>query len=166
MALWLSRICQIAAMALVVVCAVTDVRSRRIANRTVGAAFVVALLGGAAAGWPPFGTDLVGATVVLALGLIGWMTGVLGGGDAKLAAVAGALVGGRGLLGFFLVFSLISGLWAAVVAVRAAVRRDPDRHWQRVFGVPILLPARVTLPLAVPMAAGTLVMLLTTHWIF
>lgn len=163
MASWIGVACQLGALIVLGACALSDIRERRIANQAVAWGLALALAAAATGGLAVLGGHLLAASVALAVGLAAWAFGTVGGGDAKLAAAAAALVGWHALLAALLLFALVSGAWALFVAVRAALRRDPNRTWQRMLGIHLLLPSQVTLPLAVPMAASALVVLTLSH---
>lgn len=96
---------------------VSDVRSRRIPNRLV---FSLASAGAVYAAWSmspasALGQSLGGIAVGLAVWLPFWMAGVLGAGDVKLAAAAGAWLGMDGVIEASLLGAVVGGglaLWA------------------------------------------------------
>ncbi len=101
-----------------------DLRERRIANRAVLAVLALLpvellLLGGPQPWW----SGPAAGALVLAVGLLAWRSGIVGGGDVKLAAALAALVGLSDLPEFLLVTALAGGLLAA--AMLLAVRLAP-----------------------------------------
>lgn len=96
---------------------VSDVRSRRIPNRLV---VVLAFAGALYAAWTMtprtgLGHSLGGIAVGLAIWVPFWMVGVLGAGDVKLAAAAGAWLGVGGVVEASLMAAVAGGglaLWA------------------------------------------------------
>jgi prepilin peptidase CpaA len=111
---------RLAALAIVMVIAVVyDVKENRIPNRLTVIGFLVALILGAfsAGGFP--GSALIGAVAALAISIPFFALGALGGGDAKLFAVAGAFLGPGGLFSVF----LYGGLAGGVLALASAARR-------------------------------------------
>jgi prepilin peptidase CpaA len=152
--------------------AVADVRTRRIANSlTVTSAVVgLAVAGAVSTGWLPalrgvvFGDALACMLVTLALGIVFFTRGLLGGGDAKLLAAIAAWVGFPAMayiaaytVGAALVMVVVTcavrgktrALACSVVAVLVgcvlpALRRHLDRDL-----------AGLTLPLGVAIWLGT-----------
>ena len=163
MSAWITDLGQALVLATLVVCAYTDVRWRRIPNAFLLVGLLAAALAEGARGPTVLAMHALAGLMVLTLGLAAWLFGTVGAGDAKLFGVAGVLLGMDRLVGAFVVFALLSGLWAFALAVRAAIARDPERIPHIVFGVPLYLPQKVTLPLAVPMAAGVVLMVALTH---
>ena len=95
----------------------SDIRRRVIPNRIVYPALALALAGAAA--WPDrgFGEALVGGlgAFAVALAIRALSGGGLGGGDAKMAALVGAVVGYPGVLAAGLWTALAGGVAAAVL---------------------------------------------------
>src|SRR5262245_2179308 len=148
---------------------VTDLRSRRSPNRLVVTGLVLGLaLNVRAAGFAGIGSSLGGAVLGLALFLPIFLLGGMGGGDVKLMAALGSLVGPMGVLGIALAAALtggVLGLFAAWWSGRlvstlngivellwlwwcAGVRPSPDLKLGN--------PATLKIPYALPIAAGTL----------
>lgn len=102
---------------------VTDLRERRISNRTVAALGVLWIPVALAAGMPA--GDMAGAAgaaaLVFAAGLACFAAGWVGGGDVKLAAAAVLWLGPGQAVPFLLLASLIGGV-IALGAVAAAWR--------------------------------------------
>lgn len=109
----------------------TDLGRRRIANRTVAVVLALLPVQLALSGLPdPWWSGPLAGGLVLAVGLVAWRSGVLGGGDVKLASALASLVGLGGLLEFVLVTTLAGGVvalatllaarWAPIVALLAA----------------------------------------------
>lgn len=110
--------------ALCVAASVTDLRGRRIPNAlNLGAALVLfayhAALGQGAL------YALSGLGLGLALMLVPYAVGVMGAGDVKMLAAAGAGLGPGGVLWAFLFTSLAGGVYALIVLAlhRGALRR-------------------------------------------
>lgn len=124
----------------------TDLRWRRISNRSVGAAGAAGLLLGALrGGGPGFAWHLAGA----AAGLIWWVPVAacgLGPGDAKLAMALGAVGGPGWALSGPAAGFVLCGLCIAPWAVWRAIRRQPWRG--------------IALPMAPWLAAGTMLAVL------
>jgi prepilin peptidase CpaA len=107
------------------VSAVVDLRSRRVPNPlTLG----VAALGLTLAALGLSGHSPMGAVAGLALGLLlmlpGHVIGATGGGDVKLLAALGTLLGPRGVVVAFVYAALAGGLLALIVAMRRRVLRQ------------------------------------------
>jgi prepilin peptidase CpaA len=97
--------------------AMTDLKSRRVPNAlSFGLAVVVFVLAGLS-GFATLGVALAVYLVVMALGLVAFSFGWLGGGDVKLAAAAAAAFGYPGCIAFLIYMSLGGGLLALVIAV-------------------------------------------------
>lgn len=102
----------------------TDLVERRIANRAVLAVLALLPLELLLLGGPqPWWSGPAAGALVLAVGLLAWRSGIVGGGDVKLAAALAALVGLSGLPEFLLVTALAGGLLAA--AMLLGVRLAP-----------------------------------------
>jgi prepilin peptidase CpaA len=101
-----------------------DVRTRRIPNGLVYAISILGLLRLMLAGdWAAAGYTLAAGFLVLAVGVLMFWRGFLGGGDAKLLAAAVLLVGYRDLFDFLFLMSIFGGFVA--LAVLAADRLGP-----------------------------------------
>lgn len=105
---------RIAAIAVMLVAAAEDLRTRRIRNAFVGPALVFAVSAD-----PALSTVAAGAICVAPfLAMAFWKPGSMGMGDVKFAAPAGALVGLQ-LLGTLLVaIALLGGVLALIALVR------------------------------------------------
>lgn len=127
----------------VVVSAVTDVRSGRVPNVVTYTGIAVGLIGHTLLGGlhgEGLGIGLYGSAAGFAAGfmpmLAVWMAGGIGGGDAKLMGAVGALTGWR-----FALSALFYGLAAALVlAVIVMLRkRIVGRTLRRVFRFVVLM---------------------------
>lgn len=104
------------AIALLAVAAYGDVRRRRIPNTLTLALALLGVLRLIVAGSPLSALyTLAAAAIVLALGVILFARGVLGGGDAKLLTAAVLLVGYRAVPNLMFIMGLAGGLLALVV---------------------------------------------------
>jgi prepilin peptidase CpaA len=102
----------------VLIAAVTDLRSRRIPNWLTAPALPIGLAAQTVYGdgfWPGLLGALAGFTALFVLFAIG----AGGAGDVKLFAVVGAFVGIGNLLAVFVLVALIGGVAAVAVALRA-----------------------------------------------
>jgi prepilin peptidase CpaA len=99
--------------ALLVLGALSDVRTSRIPNRLTLAGLVLAPLAALFAGGPAaLGFALAAAGVALVIGFTGFAVGAIGGGDAKFLMVGAALVGLPQLLPYLLAAGTLGGLLA------------------------------------------------------
>jgi len=134
------------AIGIFAVVAYGDVRTRRIPNGLVYAIGVLGLARMILAGDPiTAGYTLAAGGVALAVGVLLFWRGMLGGGDAKLLAASVLLVGHHELFDFLLVMSLC-GLFLAL-AVLAADRLGPWlQHLPATigfYGAPVRFAVRV-----------------------
>jgi prepilin peptidase CpaA len=108
----------------------SDVRTRRIPNwLTLPALLGALVIAAAGAGLPGLGRALAGSAVALAVLFVPFCLGWLGAGDAKAAAVLGALFGAPVVLAMLWWMVLVGGLLA--LALLAAKGGLPDllRRW-------------------------------------
>lgn len=136
---------------------VADVAARRIPNAVVA----LLALGGLWARWGAGGLagaggGLLAGGLVLAVLLLAWRLGVVGGGDVKLAAAAAVWVGPAGLLRFAL-FTGAAGLPVAL-ATWVARRLGSGRALGagEGGGAAVASPPRQAVPVAVAIALGAL----------
>ena len=96
---------------------VEDLRSRTISNWLCLAGLVAGLAAHTAlAGWSGLGDSLLGAVIGFAVFLIFYLLGGMGGGDIKLMAAFGAILG-KGQIGQAAVLAAIVGALMALVFV-------------------------------------------------
>jgi prepilin peptidase CpaA len=151
----------------------SDLRARRIPNSIVLAGFVAgltvnALIGGVTG----VGSSLAGGAIGLALFLPFFVLGGMGGGDVKLMAALGSLVGPRDVVRLALAAAVVGGCFALVVAARNRRLRDVFRSTARLFAFwarsglapspeqTLENPAALRIPYAVPILLGTLLVAL------
>ena len=103
---------------IVAVAAATDLRSRRIPNWLTLPALPIGLAAQTVYG-DGFWQGLLGALGGFAVPFLLFAIGAGGAGDAKLLAVVGAFVGIRNLVPVFVLISVIGGVAAVFVALRA-----------------------------------------------
>ncbi len=103
---------------IVAVAAVTDMRSRRIPNWLTLPALPIGLVAQSVYG-DGFWQGVLGALGGFAVPFLLFAIGAGGAGDAKLFAVVGAFVGIRNLGAVFVLISVIGGVAAVLVALRA-----------------------------------------------
>jgi len=162
-----------AALLLAALACSTDLRSRRIPNALVLSGLIAGLvLNSHVAGLAGVGASLAGAGLGLAMFLPFLLLGGMGGGDVKLMAALGSLVGPAGVVRLALATAILGGvlalarvLWegrlretlqgiAGLLWLWAStgLRPSPDLHLGN--------PATIRVPYAVPIAAGTLLVTL------
>ena len=117
------------AMILGLSASVTDLRSRNIPNWIP----VAGLLAGIAwhvyrSGWWGLGTALLGAVSGFVVFLVFYLMGGMGGGDVKLMAGFGALLGSRALFYASLYTAIIGGIWAVVALAWRKYRRSSSQQ--------------------------------------
>jgi len=152
----------------------TDLRSRRISNRLVMTGLIFGLvLNLCTGGWAGLGWSLLGGLLGLAIFFPFFALGGMGAGDVKLLACLGAVLGPKDLFAVALVGALIGGVLALVVAsVNGRLRSTLQgigsllAFWATggLRPSPILnldSPGTLKIPYAVPVAAGTLLVLLS-----
>jgi len=113
-------------MAIILGCAavVDDLRRRIISNWINLAAILAGLLyHGYRQGWRGLGTAICGALLGLAVFLICYCLGGMGGGDLKLMAAFGTLLGPGGILIAALLTCIIGGGIAALCLLRNRAQR-------------------------------------------
>lgn len=109
-----TEVLRVAAMAIMLVAAAEDLRTRRLRNALVGPALVFAVSA------DPAVVTVVAALICVApfLALAFWKPGSMGMGDVKFAAPAGALVGLPLLSTLLVAIALIGGVLALVAYLR------------------------------------------------
>lgn len=158
------------AIAVVAIAVYTDCRWRIIKNiLTVPAIALGVLLHILGNGWPGLTFALLGLLAGFGLMLIPFTIGQMGGGDVKLMAALGSLLGAYAIINVFLYTTLAGGLLAMGFAL---YRKDGlatlSRTWHLAKGLFILRTApsmesnsgaAVTVPYGVAIAVGTLTFL-------
>ena len=155
-------------VALVGYAAWTDLRSRRIPNRLTLGILGCGLLLRAVEGLGSLSAGLLGAGLGLAIAVVLFGLGAVGGGDGKLLIGVGAFLGHERFLGALLLIGVLGGLLGLVEAVRRGVilpaalnAAGMVRRWVT-FGRSgeartVNSPGAVTVPYGVAIAAGTIV---------
>ena len=167
----LSALANLSLIALIVIAAASDVRSRRIPNWLVASGLVAALLAqcltqGFTAGALAW---LGGAAVGMGLCIGVYLLGGMGAGDVKLMGAIGAFMGPFGAFHIAFVSFLAGGVLALAMVL---LRRDAQRSFAGVSTLLMSLPfggkavpspdsggkrsGTIQLPYAVAFAAGTL----------
>jgi prepilin peptidase CpaA len=112
------------AVAVAIVAAVCDLRTRRVPNNlTFGAAVLAVAVHGYFGGWPGIGLSVLGWGVGLALFFPLFALGGMGAGDVKLLAAVGAFVGPWAALWVALFTSIAGGVMAIAVAAYSGYLR-------------------------------------------
>jgi prepilin peptidase CpaA len=147
-----ARLAAVAFAAVFLVLAASDLDARRIPNRIIGAAMLLAVV---ASPWLPAGgalMALLGAGSGLALLLVPYvvLNGGFGAGDVKLAAAIGAVLGFPLALHALALGVLLGGIGSIVLVAYGLARGRPARGQRLAYG-PFLV-------------AGALILLITqTH---
>jgi prepilin peptidase CpaA len=149
-------------------CVVSDLRTRRIPNTLTLSGMALGLfLGGATQGFPGLAASAGGMLLAMTLLVPPFALGGIGGGDVKMMAAVGSLVGTPALLASLLAGMILGGL----VAVGVLWRRGRLREKLQAVGAmtrsalltrsldplraPAPTPDAVTLPYSVPLGLGT-----------
>lgn len=164
----------IAVAAFVLTAAVTDLSARRIPNwLTVSALIAAICFHTFTAGWAGLGLSLGGFAVGFGILLVLWLIGGGGGGDVKLMGALGGWLGAKSILYVFLCSSVFAGLAAVIMLVTqvingtlagklipvAASKNNANQAHQTLPAVRATVGHRWAIPYAVPVAAGTLLVL-------
>lgn len=132
----------VAVAAVLIAAAWTDVRQGKIPNAVTYPGVLLGLIGhtiaGGLSGDGELRIGLAGAAIGLAVGflplLAAWQAGGVGGGDAKLMAAVGALVGWKFTLAAMVYGLVIAAMMAlAVIVARRITRQTLARIWRSVF---------------------------------
>ena len=98
--------------------AAIDLRTRRVPNAlTAGTAVAGLAIAGAGIGFTGVTAAVIGGIVGFALLLPGYIWGGTGGGDVKLLAALGTLLGPNGIVLAFLATAMTGGLLALAIAL-------------------------------------------------
>jgi prepilin peptidase CpaA len=155
-------------VAVMVLAAILDVRSRRIPNALTVTGVAAALILRAPLGWEALAEGALGVGLALLLTVPFFLVKALGGGDVKLMAAVGAFMGPVELFGACLLIGLLGGLVALVEAIRRGALRTVLINvaymlirWfsplRRELTPTLTSPAAMTIPYGVPIAVGALV---------
>jgi Flp pilus assembly protein protease CpaA len=128
---------QLAFLLLILIAAVTDLRNRTIPNWLTGAGVVAGLIIAPIAA-------LKGAGLGLLIQVPLFYFGFIGGGDVKLMAASGALLGPGNFLLLFLFSAILEGVFAAgaVLIRRGRVKGLPRAPFVAVAGLLLLVALR------------------------
>jgi prepilin peptidase CpaA len=156
---------------------VFDLRDRKVPNALSGPAIVAGLaLHTAFGGWRGLGDSAFAGLAAGALFLVFWIAGGMGAGDVKLMAAIGCITG-FGPLGAVLISTAIAGgLFAIGLSIYHGRLRETlrnvgvlvDHHRRQGFephpDLNVKTPRTLSMPFALPVAAGCLVTLCTLAW--
>jgi prepilin peptidase CpaA len=160
---------------LILVAAVYDVLYRRVPNWLTCAGVItgIALNSFLYQGWPGLRLSLPGLAVAFAAYFTLYLLRAMGGGDVKLMAAIGALVGVRDWFGIFIITAIIGGTAGLVmVSMRGRLRKtlwnvgfilSEMRHGRLAYArrdeLDVRSPKSVGLPHGAIIALGTIVFL-------
>jgi len=154
-------------VAVVVVAAITDLRSRRIPNLLVLPFLALGLVTSAIAhGWTGLSQSLLGVLLAVAAFGVFCLLGGMGMGDLKLAAAVGAWIGPGQLVVALVMTSLIGGVIALGWAVMGgflmeALRGTAGLVLGRRKGLNLANPVARKMPYAPAIALGTILSFLS-----
>ena len=105
----------LAALAVAIIAAIADLRSRRVPNWLTLSALILGFVWHIAHGtWREAAWGaLLGAVIYLPM----WLAGGRGGGDVKLMAALGAWLGPSSWIQLFVLTALIGGIWALILVI-------------------------------------------------
>jgi prepilin peptidase CpaA len=163
----------VTALAFVSLCAVSDIRTRRIPNALTASGMLAGLaVNSLSRGAPGFFDSLTGLVLSGLVLLAPFALGGIGGGDVKMMAGVGAIVGARlGITGLA-VGMVLGGVVMVVHLARQGRLREKLAATWAMFAVaaamqsadPLRAPAKdegaIALPYSVPLGIGTLAALL------
>ena len=146
----------------------TDLRSRRIPNRLTLGILVSGLGLRALDGLGPLAEGLLGAGLGLAIAVVLFGLGAVGGGDGKLLIGVGAFLGHERFVGALLLIAVLGGLLGLAEALRRGVilpaalnAAGMVRRWLTLGRSGVVRtvdsPGAVTVPYGVAIALGTVV---------
>lgn len=142
---------------------VDDLRRRRIANWIPVSALVSGLaLQSIEHGWKGAGSAVLGTFAGAAVFLIFYLLGGMGGGDVKLMAGFGALLGAKRLVVAALWTAGCGGILALIVIAAETIREACAARSADLAGEPVRRPRRESIPYAPAIAAGVWLSLLGT----
>jgi prepilin peptidase CpaA len=117
----MSWIPTVSLVGVMLVAAVSDLRSRRIPNKLIVIGLALGLTTRALEGWPALGGGLLAAGAALLFGMLLFSVGAMGAGDGKLMAVAGAFLGPELTLVALMTAAVAGGVLSFGIAIRRGV---------------------------------------------
>jgi len=166
----MTQISLMAAAALVLTAAATDLRRRRIPNwLTWGGAITGLLLHTVTGGWAGLGLGIEGMLLGFGVYFVFYCLHAMGAGDVKLMAAVGAVVGPSNWIAVFTATAIAGGAAAAALVVAKGRVRQTLWNIRHILSELILLrppylrrsyldvkhPGALTLPHGIAIAAGT-----------
>jgi len=158
---------------ILIICVITDIRSRKIYNKVIyPALFATFIYYAISGGWAAFSHSLIGFLIGFGLLLIPYFMGGMGAGDVKLLGLIGAIKGGAFVFQAFLYTAIIGGIMAlAIILFGKGMGKSLMYHFIHVRnGVPggAIPQSSLTAayPYGVAIALGTFVGLLLQGWSF
>jgi prepilin peptidase CpaA len=159
------------------VASIHDIRERRIPNVLSGPAIVAGLtIHAALGGWSGLGDSALAGLVAGAVSLVFWIVGGMGAGDVKLMAAVGCLTGFFPLSMILISTAVTGGLFAVALSLYHGRLRETlgnvavlmEHHRRRGLeqhpDLNIKGPRTISMPFALPIAAGCLVTFCTLAW--
>ncbi len=131
--------------------AVTDLRRHRFLNKTIIALAVayLPLAYFAGLGWVIIISSIVAAVLIFVIGFAGFCVGWFGGGDVKLAGIAGLWIGAELVVPFLLlsaVFGLV--LMVLITTFHRWQRGEAPQNREALYGPGIVLAALALFPVS------------------
>lgn len=158
-------ISHIAVLVLVTIAAFFDIRSHRIPNWLTYPAWLLgAALAGLYFGWDGLVSSGLGFAVTFLPMFLMFMGGSIGGGDVKLMAAVGALLGFPAGLNALISSILVGGFFAAIILLWQGrlfpiLKHAASTAWSRVYPphIPVAAPPaqKDSFPFGVAIALGT-----------
>jgi prepilin peptidase CpaA len=159
-------------LAFITLCITLDLRTRRIPNQISGPAMLAGLLlNGVYFGAPGLIASVSGFVLTIAALLWAFALGGIGGGDVKMMAAVGALLGPRLALSSLALGVLLGGMIMIVhlfrkgrlheklVAIRTMITASVLTRSAEPLKVSAADPGAISLPYSVPLGLGTIGML-------
>lgn len=117
---------------LLIICVITDIKSRRIYNKILIPFLITALLASfLTGGWQYLLDSFQGVVLGLAMLIIPFTRGGIGAGDVKLLAVIGGIKGSAFVVNTFLAGAIAGGVFALVIL---AINRQLPATLSRLLG--------------------------------
>jgi prepilin peptidase CpaA len=146
----------------------TDLRTRRIPNRLTLGILLAGLVLAGFGGLDSFAQSVLGAGLGLALAVVLYGLGAMGGGDGKLLIGVGAFFGHERFVGALLLIAVLGGLLGVFEAVRRGVilpavlnAGGMIRRWLTLGRAgekrTVDSPGAVTVPYGIAIATGSVV---------
>lgn len=157
---------------LLIIASYTDWRDRKIYNRHTISAFLLGLGLAALGGFPrELGEAALGSLVAFGIFFFLFVFGLMGGGDAKLAAAIGALIGYPAILDALFWGTMVGGVYAlTVLLVRGGLWENVKQvfycFWNFIYSRQVSIPKpkeSKKIPYGICLSAGTLLALVLRY---